>query len=275
MASRRPPARLILLACLAALAALPPAARAEGEQAPGAGGALAVTADPPRLVLGRDAAAELRIAAPAGVEELEVTASLGKVDGVRRLPGGGFAARYHPPAERFPQVAIVSAIGRGPAGPVDGWLAVPLAGQGEARVRCGPGEEVTVRVEGRSFGPARAGADGVAVIPVVVPPGVKEVHRGFTPVPLRVPETTLLHAALDRRSVLADRSEAVRVLAYVVAPHGAARRGDAPAVEVSRGSVTALQPREAGAWEGTWTLPPGSAGEERLTARLRSRRLDQ
>ncbi len=58
------------------------------------------------------------------------------------------------------------------------------------------------------------------------------------------------------------------MLAYVVAPHGAARRGDPPVVEVSRGSVTPLQPREPGAWEGTWTLPPGSAGEERLTVKL-------
>jgi hypothetical protein len=269
MASRRrTKAPLTLLACLAALAALPPAARAEGEQAPGAGGTLAVAADPPRLVLGRDAAAELRIAAPAGVEELEVTASLGKVDGLRRLPGGGFSARYHPPAERYPQVAIVAAIGRGPAGPADGWLAIPLAGQADARVRCRPGQEVTLRVEGRSFGPARAGADGLAVLPVVIPPGVKELHRGFTPVPVRVPETTLLHAALDRRAVQADRAEAVRVLVYVVAPHGAARKGEPPVVEASRGSVSALQPREPGAWEGTWTLPPGSAGEERLSVRL-------
>jgi hypothetical protein len=39
-------------------------------------------------------------------------------------------------------------------------------------------------------------------------------------------------------------------------------------VEVSRGTVTLLQPREPGAWEGTWTLPAGSAGEEKLWVKL-------
>lgn len=251
---------------LLALAAAPSMARADSD-VPGAGGVLTITADPPRLVLGRDAGAELRISAPPELAELSLTASAGRIEGIRRLPAGGFAARYVPPAERHPQVAILAAVGRAGDASLDGWLAVPLAGQGDARVRGTPGGEVSLRIGDRSFGPARVGSDGLAIIPVVVPPGVREGHQGFTAVDLRVPETRLVHAAVDRATVPADRAEVVRFFAYVIAPHGAARGGEAPRVEPTRGTV-ALRAREPGAFEGTWTLLPGPAGEERLTIRL-------
>jgi hypothetical protein len=251
---------------LLALAGLPGLARAQADT-PASGGALTVAAEPAQLVLGRDLGAELRVAAPPEVAELSITASVGKVDGVRRLPGGGFTARYHAPAERYPQVAIVAAVGRAGAACLDGWLAVPLAGQGDARVRGIPGADVSLRIGERSFGPGRVGGDGIAVLPVVVPPGVREGHQGFTAVDLHVPETTLVHAVLERSAAQADRSDGLRFLVYVIAPHGAARRGEAPIVEATRGSAV-LRPREPGAFEGTWTLPPGLAGEERLTVRL-------
>lgn len=259
-------AELAAAALLALTAAAPARARAEAD-VPGSGGALTMTADPPRLVLGRDAGAEIRISAPPEVTEIAVTASAGRVDGVRRLPSGGFTARYHAPAERHPHVAILAAVATRGAASLDGWLAVPLAGQGDARVRGTPGEEVSLRVGDRTFGPARVGPDGIAILPVVVPPGLREGHQGFRAVDLRVPETSLVHGTLDRGVVQADRGEAVRFLAYVIAPHGAARGGEAPRVEPSRGTV-ALRAREPGAFEGTWTLPPGPAGEERLTIRL-------
>jgi hypothetical protein len=255
--------RALVAVALVAVAGL---ARAEAE-GPATGGALTVTADPPQLVLGTDPGAELRVAAPAEVAEVAITTNVGRVDGVRRLPGGGFTARYHPPAERYPQVAVVAAVGKAGGAVLDGWVALPLAGRGDARVKGTPGAPVSLRIGDRTFGPALAGADGIAVVPVVVPPGVREAHQGFAAAELRVPETTLVHAALDRCTVLADRAETLKVLVWLVAPHGAARRGDAPVVEASRGSVT-LRPREAGAFEGTWTLPPGAAGEERLVVKL-------
>jgi hypothetical protein len=262
---RRPRPDRALLALAALLAVAPPARAAEAVAA--SGGALRVVAEPAQLVLGRDAGADLRIAAPPDVEEVSVTVSAGRVEGLRRLPGGGFAGRYRPPAERIPQVAIVSALGRGARGVLDGWLAIPLSGQGDAKVRAAPGAQIALRIGDQTFGPRAAGVDGVAVIPVVVPPGVREAHHGFKPVDLHVPETPLLHAVLDRAAIHADRAEAIRVIAYVVAPHGAARRGDVPVFEPSRGSV-AVAPREPGAFEAIWTVPPGPAGEDRLLVRL-------
>ncbi|HET7824757.1 MAG TPA: hypothetical protein VFK90_05470, partial [Anaeromyxobacter sp.] len=259
-------AALLLTAGAAALAVAPSAARAQDPGQPASGGVLHVTADPPRLVLGRDSAADLRIATPADVEDVSLSASAGRVEGIRRV-AGGFVARYRAPADRVPQVAIVAAVGRTPHGTEHGWLAIPLSGQGDARVRTAPGEEITLQIGDRSFGPRRAGPDGVAVIPVVVPPGVREAHHGFKPIDLHVPEMQLLHAVLDRGTVLADRQERVRVVAYVVAPHGAARRGDVPVFEPTRGSVSVAE-KEPGAFEASWTLPPGRAGEERLAIRL-------
>jgi len=252
---------------LAGAAGAIPAFSPPGAAGPGGGGALRVTASPPRLVLGTDGSAELRIDAPDEVQELNLTVTAGRIEGLRRLPSGGFTARYRPPAERHPQVAIVAAAASPGSGLLDGWLAIPLDGQGDARVPAPPGAEVTLQVADRSFGPRRAGADGVAVVPVIVPPGVREAHQGFKPIDLRVPETSLLYAALDRTALLADRVERVRVIAYVVAPHGAARRGDEPLFEPSRGSVT-VRAREPGAFEAIWSVPPGPAGEERLAVSL-------
>ncbi len=261
-APERAVAGALLVAALAGAA--PGIARAHD---PAAGPPLQVVAEPPQLVLGRDAGAELRVGAPDDVEDVSISTSAGRVEDVRRLPGGGFAARFVAPATRVPQVAIVAAVARTPRGMVDGWVAIPCSGQADARVRAAPGAEIALVIGGRRFGPRTAGSDGLAVIPIVVPPGVREAHHGFKPIDLGVPETPLLHAVLDRAVVLADRTERVRVLAWVVAPHGAARRGDVPLFEPSRGTV-AVSERQPGEIEGVWTLPPGRAGEERIVVRL-------
>lgn len=266
MSRTRPSDALAAAILVASLATPAGGARAQDPGTPSAGGAVRISPDPPRLLLGRDSAAELRITTAADVEDLQLSASAGRIEGLRRV-AGGYAARYRAPAERYPQVAIVSAVARTPRGTEDGWVALPLSGQGDARVRATPGQEITLQIGDRRFGPRRAGEDGLAVIPVVVPPGVREAHHGFTPIDLHVPETPLVHAVLDRGVVFADRQERVRVLAYVVAPHGAARRGDVPVFEPSRGTVTVSE-REPGAVEATWTLPPGRSGEERLAVRL-------
>lgn len=256
-------------ALLAAAALLAGAAVRGDDPPPASGGALRVVASPPRLERPGDATADLRVAAPPDVAEVTLTANAGTIEALRRLPGGGFAARWRPPPARVPLVAIVAATAHGARGLEDGWVAIPVSGRGTARVRGEPGAPVTLRIGDRTFGPAVVGKDGVARIAVVVPPGIREAHEGFRPIDLAVPETSLLHAVADRREVLAGREERVRVVAYVVAPHGAGRRGEPPAFEPSRGTVS-VSPREPGAYLATWTLPPGPPGEDRLVVRLRS-----
>jgi hypothetical protein len=179
--------RRAAIALLAAALAAAGAARADDAR-PAGGGPLRVSADPPRLVLGRDAWAELRVSAPREVDAVTFSASVGRVESVRRLPEGGFAARYRPPPEGVPQVAIVSAFAGAGHAFTDGWIAIPLSGEGNARVPGVPGSQVTLRIGDRTFGPRTVSADGVATVPVVVPPGVREAHEGFRPIDLRVPE---------------------------------------------------------------------------------------
>jgi hypothetical protein len=259
---------LLSVMASALLAVAGPAVAADEVVTPAGGGVLRIAADPPRIVLGQDGGTELAIAAPPEVEELTVSTSAGRIEGLRRLPTGGFVARLRAPAERFPQIAIVAAVARGASGALlDGWLAIPLFGQGDAKVRSAPGSKITLRIGERTFGPRAADASGLAVIPVVVPPGVREAHHGFRPIDLNVPETPLLLAVADRTVVAADQQEQVRLLVYVVAPHGAARRGDVPVFEATRGWVT-VAAREPGAYEAIWRLPPGPVGEERVVVRL-------
>jgi hypothetical protein len=254
-------------ALAALLAAAPATARAEAEEI-GHGGTLSVSADPPRLLLGREGEARIRIDAPPGVGAVEVTASVGRIESVRREGDGRFGARWIPPARHVPQVAIVAAVARGASGfTADGWVAIPLSARATLRVKTRPGTEIALRVGERTFGPRTAGGDGIAVLRVVVPPGVREAHHGFRPIDLEVPDSTLLHAVADRTRVLADRTEEIRVLAWVVAPHGAARRGDVPVFEPTRGDVRVVA-REPGAYEARWSLPPGGAGFQRLAIRL-------
>ena len=99
--------------------------------------------------------------------------------------------------------------------------------------------------------PGITGEDGVAVIPVVVPPGVREAH-GFRPVDLHVPETALVHAVAHGAAVQADRTEQVRVVA-VRAPHGAARAGTC---RCSSRRAARSRSRASGAFEVVWTPPP-------------------
>jgi hypothetical protein len=264
--ARRP--ELALAATLALAAALSPGPVGVRAQEGASPGAIRMVAEPPRLLLGKDGAADLQVSAPPDVQDLQLTASVGRVEDLRRVPGG-FAARYRPPPGRIPQIAILAALGLTSHGAEEGWLAIPLSGQGDARVRAAPGTEITLRIGERTFGPKVTGPDGLAVLPVIVPPGVREAHHGFRPIDLRIPETPLVHAIADRTVVFADRLEHVQVLAYAVAPHGTTRRGDAPIFEASRGKVT-VDEREPGTARAVWTLPPGRAGHERLVVRVPS-----
>lgn len=259
--------RLALVALAGIVPFAPAPARARESTAAASGGALRIVADPPRLLLGRDATSELRVSVAPDVEDVALYTSAGHTEDLRRLPDGTWAARFRAPDDRVPQVAILAAIARSPRGSEDGWLALPLAGQGEAHLHAEPGSLVSLKVGDRVFGPRRTDHDGLASIPVIVPPGIREAHQGFKPIDLNVPEMPLLLTILDRSTVLADREEQIRVLAFVVAPHGAARRGDVPSFEPTRGTVSVSE-REPGAYQATWTLPPGRAGEERLAVRL-------
>lgn len=134
----------------------PPAApfgAADGQRSP-------AIVTPAKAVLGRDASIEVTVAnLPAGAS---VLVTPGHIDG----------STWTLPAERFPQVGLV--IVASADGTIVASRAVPLWGQATLRVETAPLASVVVEIEGTYAGPVIADAEGVANVPMVVPPGATD-----------------------------------------------------------------------------------------------------
>jgi hypothetical protein len=107
---------------------------------------------------------------------LRALATVGTIDAP--VPGapGHFTARYHPPADRYPQVAlIVVELG---AGAVRLHCATRIALEGATLFpfHTSGGASVTMRVGDRQFGPVVADQKGHVEIPIDVPPGVRKAE---------------------------------------------------------------------------------------------------
>jgi hypothetical protein len=223
---------------------------------------------PDHLTLGVDAEARVEIRGPEDLEEVSLSANVGALGPVERLGPGQFAAPYRPPARRFPQVALVAALGRSSGGLAVGCAALPLWGQGDALIRTRPGAQVSVTIGAARFGPITADASGVGIIPVVVPPGVRAAYQGARAIDLGVPPAPRLHVVLQRPSVRADRPESLRVFAFAAAADGGLER-TIPRLDVSRGALAPLPPPGPGIAAALWTLPAGAAGEALAGAELK------
>ena len=222
--------------------------------------ALTIASDPPRVQLGETAKARLRIEASS---EPRLSASAGRIENLRADGNGRWSADYLPPDDSVPQLAVISAS----AGSEVVFFALPLWGQGDAVVKTRPRARIEVRIGDERY-PAVADRKGIAVVPVNVPPGVTAARHGAQSIDLHVPPLRLLHLALDREKVRADREEKVHVLLFAVAPGGAPRADARLAMRVTRGEISPPRPRAAGVYEASWTLPPGPAGAAWLSAEL-------
>lgn len=228
---------------------------------PGAAADLVVSAAPPVLVPGQDRVT-LAVEGCPGTPLL--AANAGRIASVRTDAPGRATAELLAPDERRPQVAIVTATCDGR----HGWIAIPIVGRGTAIARTTPGAAIRVTIGARSFGPAVADAEGVARVPVDVPPGVRFAYQGERPLDLRVPPARRVHVAVDPPTGRADREEAFTVRAYVVTEAGAPRAGARVVLSAPDGVLSAPAEVEPGLLVARWTLPPGRAGPLGLEARL-------
>jgi hypothetical protein len=222
--------------------------------------ALALSADPAQLRLGRDARARLRVEAPL---QPVLTASVGRVEEIRRTAEGAYEADYIPPDEQLPQIAIISAV----AGEEVAFIAIPLSAEGDAVVKTRPGGRISVRIGSEVFGPVIADQRGKAMVPVVVPPGVHEAHHGKRAIRLDVPPSRTLHVAFGPAGS-ADKPQTIPVYVVVVTAQGAPRRGAAIRLRASRGKLSALRERAPGLYEASLSLAAGATGEIRASASL-------
>ena len=133
--------------------------------------AASLTADPPRLVLGRDAGAQLTLTGvPAGAT-VTFSTSAGTVSESKR-DGGTVRARFNAPALKSPTVALIAARIADGASRELAWAAIPLSGSDTMEIETRPGSKVDADVAGHKIGPVTADSRGTARLPMIVPPGV-------------------------------------------------------------------------------------------------------
>ncbi len=228
--------------------------------APAARARIEITSEPPVVELGSGESVTLHI---TSAEIPVLTASVGEVRPPWIVSQGRYDAVYVPPTEKFPQVAIIVAR----SGRASGWLALPLAGSGEVTVPAGPDGMASVTVGKRQFGPQRAGEDGKAVVPIVVPPGTEYAVSGGKRLKLVAPEVPHLFLSVQGGEVPANLSQEIPVRVYAVTPRGQPRRASPLRLSAEPGTVSAPKEVEPGVYDATWSLPPGSENAT-LTARL-------
>jgi hypothetical protein len=168
--------RVALAASLVVALARAPGAAADDAPASG----VTITLSPERafLVLGSETEmlVEVEITGP-GADELQPTrtfATVGTLEEPRPTGAPGhYVARYLPPTERSPQVALlVVELGGGAQHP-RGVLRLPLHGATDMSLRTSPSASVTLRVGEQAFGPVTADHQGHVKIPIEVPPGMR------------------------------------------------------------------------------------------------------
>jgi len=258
-------AELTALALAVALAAPPPAmpAAAAAVSAAPAGRpcALGLTAEPVRLEPTQARTVRLTVRSPT---EPRLLASVGTVAAPQPEGAGTWSATWTAPPAGVPQIAMLTAL----AGDDCGLLAVPLFGSGDAVVQTRARAEVEVRIGERHFGPATAGPDGVALIPVEVPPGVDAVFHGQQRIPLYVPPVAHAFLVAWAEAVPVDRERVIELLAAAVEADGAPRQGPPPVLTVSAGTLGRLEPAGPAAWRVAWRLPIAPVGRVVAKAQL-------
>ncbi len=225
--------------------------------------AVALRARPASLVLGGEARAVLEIDTGGG-DPPWVTASVGRIENLRPLGGGRFEADYLPPAEAYPQVAIVAAV----AGDRCGFTAIPLSGRGVATARSAPGVSVRVTIGDVAFGPVRADWSGEARVPVIAPPGIRYAFHRDRPLDLKIPATVHVHVATAQAAAPADADQELRLCIFAVTTSGAPRAGAPVALEVTQGTIVDRAEGAPGEIVARWRLPAGAARAATATVSL-------
>jgi hypothetical protein len=225
--------------------------------------ALALSAQPSPMRLGRDASAVLRVVTQSAAEPA-LSVSVGRVEAPRHTGEGTWEAQYVPPDDGIPQVAIVMAVAAGEVA----WIALPLWAEGDAVVKTRPRGRITVEIGSQTFGPVTADPRGEAIVPVVVPPGVTQARQGKRMIPLGVPPSRMVHVAFGETGGAADRAQTVAVYAIATTADGAPRRGAAIRLRSSRGALSALHEVAPGLYQSRLSLDAGAPGEVQVTAAL-------
>ena len=240
------------------------------------------TWQPTRIVVGEIDHATITITArdddgsALDVAPPQLVTSTGTISAPQRQAPGVWTARFTPPGQAFPHVAIVSAAIDTADETAVGFVTLPLWGRGQTTVRTKPGSQVTVVVAADSFGPVVADDAGDAVITILVPPGPEHAdaesvdasgNQSSKPLDLAVPGFNRLAAVALDDVVAGDGSGSARLLAFAVDRKGAPVIDGAitvaSSVGVIVGEVVAVAP---GIFELLWK--PGAVPAQTATITL-------
>jgi hypothetical protein len=243
---------------------------------PGGASAVAITANPPQIVLGQDTSATLSLtlsggaAAAADKGELVLLSSSGEVSNITPLGGGRYSALLSAPNQQFPHLAVVTAVDRRNPGSTYGAVVVPLVGKANFPVTGQPGSRILVRVGDREYGPMQADAAGRAQVPIIVPPGVAQAmiisilgeQKREEPLDLQVPAAKRLRLFAPPASVPGSPTASVPVRVYVATAMGAPDTAAKVRFTASAGQVSEARHEGNGVYVATFTPPAAAAATE-------------
>jgi len=234
--------------------------------------AAALSANPPQLVLGKDAGADLELRAPASAK-VTFSTTVGTVSGAQRQ-GDVVRARFHAPPLRAPAVALVLAqIDEGNDRELR-WVSIPLSGFDTMVIETRPGSKVEALVAGKVQGPISADSDGTVRLPMVVPPGVRQATLKITDrlgnanekrLDLEPPPYSRVRLAARADKVTAG--ERLEVEIFVVRPDGAPDDEADVSLSSDDGQVRMRGRRGPGVYAGVFEAAEGRPGKAQLEAK--------
>jgi len=235
--------------------------------------AATLSAQPARLVLGKDAGAELEVQAPESARVV-FSSSVGIVAAPQRK-GAVVRARFTPPALHSPSVALVLAQVETDGARELFWLSIPLTGADTMEIETRPGASVQATVSGNTIGPVKADRKGIVKLPMVVPPGVQSAMLRITdtlgnmserPLDLDPPPFSRLRVAARQASASAATPAEVEI--FVVKPDGTPDDGARVELAGAAGGETEMRGRIGpGVYLAAYTPPEGRTGAVELTAK--------
>jgi hypothetical protein len=241
------------------------------------GQTVALRSDKPFVTSGESARIELSALDDAGrpLRDAQVSLSVnaGSVTEPVSTPEGTFTATFQPAAQEGPQVALFHATVKQGAGSSSAWLALPIHGAHQLRVKAPARSRVRATVGAASFGPVTASASGEATVPVKLPPGISSAEvttvdrsgRSRTQtISLPVPRFARIRIVAPEPPV---QDTPIRLQGFVVDESGNPAVALPPlAVSVERGLLGPIEAKEGGLFEIPYTAPAPGGGPVHVSA---------
>jgi len=212
---------------------------------PSAPTGLTLDASPTVVTLGPGATSTLSLQLEPGVgvavEDIQIQAMVGSIANLTYLGGGRVTALYTAPPVNFPHLDILTVVDRRDPSRLFDQLTLPLVGRADFPVTATAGSSVLLTVGEREFGPVLADAQGRAMVPLEVPPGLNQATvttlQGSTQLDLGIPAFARAAFLQPYLGVPGDPSLTVPIRLVVATASGEPDAEARPEVQASVGTL--------------------------------------